>query len=83
MPNLNLHQLRFFTQDKLLGIVCLAIVATILFVLSSLLYPFELSAQVSNELGTVMQLLSYSAGHQVPNHISDTWSDNTLGDESK
>ncbi|MGR5499728.1 phosphatase PAP2 family protein [Vibrio sp. DNB22_10_4] len=64
MPNLNLHQLRFFTQDKLLGIVCLAIFATILFVLSSLLYPFELSAQVSNELGTVMQVLSYSAGHQ-------------------
>lgn len=64
MPNLNLHPLRIVTQDKLLGIVCLAILATILFVLSWLLYPFELSAQVSTTLGTVMQILSYSAGHQ-------------------
>lgn len=64
MPSLNLHQLRLITQDKLAGIVCLAIVATMLFVVSSLFYPFDLSMQVSDELGLVMQMLSYSAGHQ-------------------
>ncbi|WP_338166642.1 phosphatase PAP2 family protein [Vibrio sp. 10N] len=64
MPSLRLNQLRFFTQSKLFGIGCLAIVATILYIISLLLYPFELTTPVSNELGVTMQVLSYSAGHQ-------------------
>ncbi|USD63519.1 phosphatase PAP2 family protein [Vibrio sp. SCSIO 43140] len=64
MSPIKINALQFFTREKFFGITCLAIVASLIFVASLAIYPFQLTTPVSQVLGFIMQCLSYSAGHQ-------------------
>lgn len=51
-------------ESKIAGMLCLAIFASLTFIMSLVFYPSQLTSVVSGAIGSLMQNLTYSAGHQ-------------------
>lgn len=55
---------RLSKETKLAGMLCLAIYATLTFVVVLLYFPSDLTSYVPDTTGLLLQSLTYSAGHQ-------------------